>query len=104
MSKISKYDNTVLKILENVPETRGDDKLLFYYVLLEEGIEPDVLSLSDYLKSKTVGTTYFPNYESITRVRRKLQESRPYLNPPRKVKMIRGDAEEDFIEYARSHV
>ena len=97
MGRISKYENLVLSILENAPSSRGNDKILYYLVLKHLGFSTTV-TLGEFLTNDT-----FPNWESITRVRRKLQERRPDLLPPEKIKRMRADAEEDFIEYARSN-
>jgi hypothetical protein len=96
MGRISKYENTVLCILRNVADTRSDDKLLYYYVLREERF-----SLCISLESYLLGTGKYPNYDSITRVRRKLQEKYPELRPAKNEQIRREEAEEDFRAYAR---
>ena len=95
MGRISKYENVVRYILMNKAATRSDDKLLYFWVLREEGFNTRI-SIENYL----LGDTY-PNYDSITRVRRKLQEKYPELRPEKNEQIRRQEAEEDFIEYAR---
>lgn len=95
MGRISKYENVVRYILLNKAATRSDDKLLYFWVLREEGFNTRI-SIENYL----LGDTY-PNYDSITRVRRKLQEKYPELRPEKNEQIRRQEAEEDFIEYAR---
>ena len=112
MSKISKWEDVVERILENNIKAREDDRYLFLCVLHLEGFDPTQISLQSYLENgmgcqntgNGIEIKPFPNYDTITRVRRKLQEKRPNLLPPKKIKKMRADAEEDFIEYARSHV
>ena len=95
MARISKYENVVRFILLDKAATRSDDKLLYFWVLREEGFNTRI-SIENYLLSDT-----YPNYDSISRVRRKLQEKYPELRPPKNDQIRRQEAEEDFIEYAR---
>ena len=97
MGRISKYENVVRAILERIPETRGNDKALYFLTLKHLGFATDI-PLSTYLMDDS-----YPNWESITRVRRRLQEVHPELLPPEKIKRMRADAEVDFIEYARGN-
>lgn len=97
MGRISKYENVVRAILENSPASRGNDKILYYLVLKHLGYSTTV-TLGTFLTDDS-----FPNWESITRVRRRLQEVHPELLPPEKIKRMRADAEVDFIEYARGN-
>lgn len=95
MSRISRYENTVMYVLRRYAQTRADDKLLYFWVLREEGFSTGI-SLEQYLLSEG-----FPNYDSITRVRRKLQEKYPELRPAKNEQIRREEAEEDFRAYAR---
>lgn len=97
MARISKYENVVHAILLDKAATRSDDKLLYYWVLKEEGFYTGV-SLAAFLCG---GNDIYPNYDSISRVRRKLQEKYPELRPSKNDQIRRQEAEEDFIEYAR---
>lgn len=96
MGRISKWEKIVLAILEKHAAARSDDRVLYYWVLKEEGFDLSV-TVSRFL----LGTEY-PNWETITRVRRKLQEKHPELCEPSNVQKMRAKAEEEFIEYARS--
>lgn len=96
MGRISKYENLVLYILRNNPLARGDDKYLYFCLLREEHYNTDV-SLERFL---LCGET-FPNYDSISRVRRKLQEKFPELRPEKNEQKRREEAEKDFRAYAR---
>lgn len=96
MGRISKWEAKILPILEKYPVTRGDDRILYYWVLREEGFDLSV-PLSRFL----LGVDY-PNWETVTRVRRKLQEKYPELLPPTNEHLAREKAEEDFKKYART--
>lgn len=96
MSRISKYENVVHAILLDKAATRADDKLLYFWVLRMEHFFTGV-TLEEFLLSDAG----YPNYDSITRCRRKLQEKYPELRPPKNVQIGRDEVEKEFIEYAR---
>lgn len=96
MGKISKWEDTVKTILEIHPAAREDDRALYYWILKYEGFDVTV-SIARFL----MGTGY-PNFETIGRVRRKLQEKYPELRAPQRTQAMRSEAEGEFIEYARS--
>ena len=96
MGRISKYEDTVLSVLQEHRDSRGDDKILYYWVLKALGFDTQV-SMARFLFNPE-----YPNWESVTRVRRKLQEKHPELTSEND-KRRRDLAEEDFLEYARSH-
>ena len=96
MGRISKYENTVLYILREVADTRSDDKLLYWYLLREERFNPSI-SLENFL----LGAGNYPNYDSISRIRRKLQEKHPELRPAKNEQIRRDEAEKDFRAYAK---
>ena len=96
MSRVSKYENLVHAILLDKVATRSDDKLLYYWVLHEEGFNTGI-SIDRFLLS----ASEYPNYDSITRCRRKLQEKYPELRPAKNEQIRREEAEQDFRAYAR---
>lgn len=96
MSRINKYENIVRTILTTKAATRGDDKLLYYWVLSMEGYNLNI-SLYRYL----LNGEGFPNFDTITRVRRKLQEKYPELRPPKGDQIRRENAEQEYLDYAR---
>lgn len=95
MSRVKKYENSVLFVLRRYEPARSDDKYLYFCVLREEHFNTGV-SLEHFLLSDS-----YPNYDSITRIRRKLQEKYPELRPPKNEQKRREEAEEDFRAYAR---
>lgn len=110
MSRISKWERLVHCILAVNKEARGNDRYLYLQVLRSEGFDPANLSLENYLinghefqyKGGKIQRIPLPNYDTITRVRRKLQERHPELRAPQRTQAIRSDAEGEFREYART--
>lgn len=110
MSRISKWERLVCLVLKAVPTARENDRFLYLCVLRLEGFEPESISLEEYLKFGTglqhkngrYGDSPLPNYDTITRVRRKLQERHPELRAPQRTQAIRSEAEGEFREYART--
>ena len=96
MARVKKYEAVVYHILKTYKATRSDDKLLYYWFLREEGFSTK-LTIESYL----LGSNNYPNYDSITRCRRKLQETHPSLRPPKNEQKRRDEAEKDFRAYAR---
>lgn len=99
MANIAKIEPLVLQILEDHAETRSDDYLLF-------------LKVTQRMKPSLVGKTFLdvmnghfkyglPNWESVTRARRKIQSKRPDLCDDRTI-LRRADREKEFKEYARA--
>lgn len=97
MGRISKYENVVLCILNDRVSARNDDYVLYYYFLEAEGFST-CMSLEDYLLGDSL---YYPKFETIARVRRKLQEKYPELRPTKNEQIRREEAEKDFRAYAR---
>ena len=68
-------------------------------MLREEGFNTK-LSLEAFLLGSFHGSN-FPNFDTITRVRRKIQEMNPDLRPPKGDQIRREDAEQEYLDYAR---
>ena len=103
--ELKKLKNIVVEILRENKETRGDDDILYKYVL----IKINVLSGNKNLIVKIqVGTFFdirkrygFPSYESVSRCRRKAQEEFPDLRPPKKIQEARRMQEEMFYDFSK---
>lgn len=99
MSKLNTMENVVLKILENSPAARKDDYVLMWLVTSE--LKPNLAEqrFADVLYNHKENG--LPNWETVTRCRRKIQQKRPDL-------IIEGTArkrhkeEEIYKEYAKS--
>ena len=86
MSRLKVLELKIRKLLVSIPETRNDDNVLIYN-FLKEYYNVDQLSISDLLlRGKQLG---IPSFESITRCRRKIQETSPYLRCTEKIDKIR---------------
>lgn len=98
MNKLLKTINLVRFILENYPETRNDDALL--YVTACKAVNPSI----DMFPFGTVFTHYktygLPSYKSVERARRKLQRENPELAATKEVKEARTEQEGKFKAFA----
>lgn len=99
MTNLFKVEAVVEEILETCEAARTDDYILFR--LVTEKVKPSLL-LKPF---ETVMTEHYqnglPNWESVTRARRKIQSRRPELCDDRTVRK-RADRQKDFEEYART--
>lgn len=97
VEKLRKQEPLIKHILEEYPETRGDDFLLYAEVIRE--YNPELLTLS--AGSFLVGHSHYnvPNIKSVERVRRRLQAKYPELTSP-KAKAKRSEEEQAYIGYA----
>lgn len=87
-------EQKVLWELENNPSTRESDKYLTTAVYMDfYNMTPDT-SYVEVMYSKV------PNYESIGRARRKIQETREDLRARPHVEEFRIEAQEVYIDYA----
>lgn len=77
----------VKEILEEDEQARNDDKYLICRYLEKKGLPTDLKKLN-----KSV------SLETITRARRKIQETCPHLRPTERVRRYREEMEEDIRE------
>lgn len=98
VNKLVKQEQIIKPILENHPETRGDDFLLYAEVIKEYRPELAELSVIDFFVAHK--DLYCPSYESVTRVRRRLQQKHPELCSD-KVKAKRAAEKAVYETYAR---
>lgn len=93
----------VKSILEQVPETRNSDLLLYYRVAEH---------ISDIRNIDILGTPFcmvicdlkiygLPSIESVGRARRKIQEQYPHLQSEKKVKKMREEQEKEYRKYSK---
>lgn len=99
MAKLQTMEKVVLQVLEEVPEARKDDHMLMYSVCRK---------LNKELLTYTFGAVMYhhagfglPNWETVTRCRRKLQAKFPYLKDP-EMAVIRDKEQEEYREYAKT--
>lgn len=99
MSRLQTMEKVVLKILEQSKTAREDDYVLMWLVCDELAPEITNKPFSEVMyMHKILG---LPNWETVTRCRRKIQEKRPDLLSPEKAKK-RREEEEAYKEYART--
>lgn len=71
--KLVQVSELVEKVLEEYPETRTNDNLLIYRVLIKNNNSLASKSFTEVMRSTEM------SFESITRARRKIQKDRPEL-------------------------
>lgn len=98
VNKLLKQEEIVKPILEKFPETREDDFLLYAEVIRE--YRPELADLSVLHFFVAHKHLYCPSYNSITRVRRRLQKKYPELLSE-KAKAKRAKEEAVYREYAK---
>lgn len=97
-NKLLKQEQAIKPILEQHPETREDDFLLYAEVIKEYRPELAELSVLDFFVAHK--DLYCPSYESVTRVRRRLQNKYPELCSDR-VKAKRAAEQAEYEAYAK---
>ena len=97
MAKIRQMHEIVLGILEEYPETRDDDFKLYGQVCAKLGKD---LNMEIWRFFACHALYNFPSFENVTRCRRRIQEKFPDLCSP-EMKIIRGEEEKEYKEYAR---
>jgi hypothetical protein len=99
-----KITNLVKEILEENIQARNSDTYLYlqviYKVGLLKGINMNEMSVTDFLLRRS--SLNFPNYETVSRVRRKLQAEHPELTSSKEVKAQKLINERVYRDYAKS--
>ncbi len=100
MSKLHTMEKVVLSVLENSPAARSDDYVLMWLVCSE--ITPELVEkpFADVLYNHKIWG--LPNWDTVTRNRRKIFKKRPDLIPPVSVRQKRRKEEELYREYAHT--
>ena len=97
VKKLKELEKVIKPILEEYPQAREDDYILYAEVIKQ--YNPTLLGISagDFL---VLHNTYnIPNIKSIERTRRKVQEKHPELASER-AKKKRAKEEQAYINYA----
>lgn len=97
VNKLVKQEQIIKPILEQHPETRGDDFLLYAEVIREYRPELAQLSVLDFFVAHK--DLYCPSYESVSRVRRRIQAKCPELCSE-EVKERRARQQAEYEAYA----
>lgn len=98
MAKIYKVHNLVYKALVDNPKTRTDDFELILEIL--KTYCADKLTIEAVMKNHAL--LGVPSFATITRARRKIQETHPELIDI-ETKEIRDKEESEFRDYALNH-
>ena len=97
MSKFSTMEKLVLQVLEESPAARQDDYVLMWLVCQKTKPELCEKPFADVLYNhRFLG---LPNWETVTRCRRKIQAQRPDLVIKRTAKK-RREQEQEYRDYA----
>lgn len=106
MNNLNSLTALVRIILENEPQTRNSDGLLWLEVLERQadakGIDLRNFSVTSFLPQ--IGELGFSPFESVRRTRQKLQASYPHLAAAEAVQAFRAEREAEYREYARGEV
>ena len=97
--KVNEVEKLVKYVMVNKPETRNDDFLLIYEVA--RLIYPNVKYYSFENVMKEHKMFCVPVFESVTRVRRKLQVEYEELRSNKQIERARKEKESEYVEYSK---
>lgn len=103
MKKLMNTTKVVKAILEEAPETRDSDYLLWLRTI-EQTTPASEYALPFAYVVRNINFLGLPNYETISRVRRKLQEKYPELRGTKRKRAYREKNEERFIKFSKANV
>lgn len=100
--KLRNLTELVTTIMEQQPETRSSDNLLYIEVLKHFTAETgkQALMLPVFVFYKHLTEWDIPSIETVGRCRRKAQQDNPHLKAKPEVEGFRYDKETEFIEFA----
>lgn len=96
--KLQTIEEKVYDYLCKYPDVRNDDMKLYALYVMDERPVVDGKFFCDVLYNHSM--YHLPSYESITRVRRKVQEKHPELRPPKKDYDAKMEQQSVYVEYA----
>ena len=97
--KLRNLTELVKTIMEQQPETRSSDNLL-YIEVLKRTTSQNVLNMPVWLFYQNLTEWQLPSIETVGRCRRKAQQENPHLKAKPEVAGFRYDRETEFIEFA----
>ena len=98
MEKLRDLEKRVAKILKENPSTRGDDDLLYDYVLDDLKVDTSKFSVESFLLNyRKMG---IPTIETVGRCRRKIQAKDETLKPTPDIVLKRRKLETSFYNYS----
>ncbi len=99
MAKFKTYESVVFNILKSFPLARSDDYFLMSKVC--EQLSPDLCGKPFKQVMQEHKKSGLPNWETVSRCRRKVQEKHPELKNP-ETALIRAIEQEDYKGYAHT--
>ena len=98
MEKLKDLEKKVKVILKNNPSTRGDDDLLYEYLLEDMNVNLSSITARNFLLSyRKMG---LPTIETVGRCRRKIQSKDETLKPTPDIVLKRRKLETSFYNYS----
>lgn len=97
--KLRNMTELVKTIMEQQPETRSSDNLL-YIEVLKRCTSQNVLNMPVWSFYQNLTEWQLPSIETVGRCRRKAQQENPHLKAKPEVEGFRYDKETEFIEFA----
>ena len=98
MKKLKDLEKKVKFILKNNPSTRGDDDLLYEYLLEEMNVNLSSMTARNFILSyRKLG---IPTIETVGRCRRKIQANDETLKPTPDIVLKRRKLETSFYNYS----
>lgn len=99
MNNLRTMTELVKTILEQQPETRSSDNLL-YIEVLRRCTNQQVLNMPVWMFYKNQREWQIPSIETVGRCRRKAQQENPHLKATAEVESWRYDKETEFMRFA----
>lgn len=98
--KLQTIEEKVYDYLCKYEELRNDDMKLYACYVFDERPVVDGKNFFDVMFDHNM--YHLPSYESVTRVRRKVQEKHPELRPPKKDYDAKMEKQKVYVDYAVS--
>ena len=99
MNKLRTLTDMVKIILEQQPETRSSDNLL-YIEVLRRCTNQNVLNMPVWAFYQNLKEWQLPSIETVGRCRRKAQQENPHLKSTAEVQGFRYDKQTEFMRFA----
>lgn len=100
MSNLRTLTELVRIVLEQQPETRSSDNLL-YIEVLRRCTNQKVLDMPVWMFYQNQREWQLPSIETVGRCRRKAQQENPHLKATAEVQDFRYDKEAEFVQFAK---
>ena len=100
MSNLRTLTELVRIVLEQQPETRSSDNLL-YIEVLRRCTNQKVLDMPVWMFYQNQREWQLPSIETVGRCRRKAQQENPHLKATAEVQGFRYDKETEFVQFAK---